>query len=156
MTAVQVQLQQMEALVEQNYIDKKLIKESLFFLESGSNDIFNYFNPFYPPTLTPDAYVQSMLTQATNFVHSIFNLGARRIAIFGLGPVGCVPARSLLPGAPVGKCYGKMNKMVKNYNSGLDNMVKALPATHPGSLAVYGAVYQTINIFRAHPAPYGT
>lgn len=153
MTAIQVQLQQMEGLVEENYIDKKVIKESLFFLESGSNDIFNYFNPFYPPTLTPDAYVQSMLTQATHFVDAIYKLGGRRIGVFGLGPVGCVPARSLLPGAPVGKCYGKMNKMVKNYNLGLESMVRA---THPASLAaVYGAVYQTINTFRAHPARYG-
>ncbi|KAH6763074.1 GDSL-motif lipase/hydrolase 6 [Perilla frutescens var. hirtella] len=154
-TSIEVQLQQFKTLVEQNHIHRKIMKESFFFIESGSNDIFSYFNPFDPPKLTPDAYVQSMLTKVGYLVDTIYNLGARRVAIFGLGPVGCVPARSVLPGAPVAKCYGKMNKMVKNYNTGLENMVKALPLTHPGAVGVFGAVYQTIQTFRAYPTHYG-
>ncbi|KAI3453091.1 hypothetical protein Pfo_009754 [Paulownia fortunei] len=154
-TPIQVQLQQFQTLVEQNHIDRKLVKESLFFLESGSNDIFSYFYPFDTPTLTPDAYVQSMLTEVDKFVDKIYKLGARRIAVFALGPVGCVPARTLLPGAPVTKCYGKMNKMVKNYNMGLENVVKALPVRYPGAIGVFGAVYKTVQVFRANPKRYG-
>ncbi|CAI9096074.1 OLC1v1032143C2 [Oldenlandia corymbosa var. corymbosa] len=154
-TPLGIQLQQFKSLVEQNQIQKNLEKESLFFLESGSNDVFSYFYPFPAPTLTPDAYVQAMLTQVTNFVDQIYKLGARRIALFSLGPVGCVPARALLPGAPVNRCYGKMNKMVKNYNMGLENIVKAIPTKYPGAIAVYGEVYRTVQIFRANPTQYG-
>ncbi|KAL1568403.1 GDSL esterase/lipase 6 [Salvia divinorum] len=155
-TAIQVQVQQFQSLVQQNQIDRKLLKDSFFLIQSGSNDIFSYFFPFDPPTLiTPDAYVQSMLTQVGSFVDAIYSLGARRVAVFGLGPVGCVPARSNLPGAPVGKCYGKMNKMVKIYNMGLQNLVKDLPRTHPGAIAVFGYVYETIQIYRAYPTRYG-
>ncbi|KAL6566358.1 GDSL esterase/lipase 6 [Orobanche gracilis] len=154
-TSLQVQLQQFRTLVEQNHIDKNLVKQSLFFLESGSNDIFSYFFPFGVPTLTPEAHVQSMLTQVGNFIDGIYGLGARRVALFALGPVGCVPARALLPGAPVTKCYGRMNKMVKAYNAGLENFVRNLHGRYPGAAGVFGAVYKTVQIFRADPKRYG-
>lgn len=152
MTAIQVQLQQFKSLVQQNKIDRKVVKDSLFLIESGSNDIFGYFEP---STSTPDAYIQSMLGQVHNFADTIVSLGARRVAVFGLGPVGCVPARSNLPGAPLGKCYDKLNKMVEKYNMGLQNLVKDLPRTHPGTIAVFGRVYETIQTYRARPTHYG-
>ncbi|KAG6398908.1 hypothetical protein SASPL_140379 [Salvia splendens] len=151
-TAIQVQLQQFKSRAQQNQIDRKVVKDSLFLIESGSNDIFSYFDP---STSTPDAYMQSMLGQIHNFVDNIVCLGARRVALFGLGPVGCVPARSNLPGAPLGKCYDKLNKMVKKYNMGLQNLVKDLARTHPGTIAVFGHVYETIQTYRAHPTHYG-
>ncbi|GFP84714.1 GDSL esterase/lipase 6, partial [Phtheirospermum japonicum] len=154
-TPIQVQLQQFQTLVQQNLIDKKLLKESLFFLESGSNDIFSYFYPFDAPKLSPDAYVHSMLTEVGHFVDAIYKLGARRVALFSLGPVGCVPARTLLPGAPITKCYGKMNKMVKDYNMGLESVVQNLGVRYPGAVGAFGAVYKTIQIFRADPKRYG-
>ncbi|XP_065881918.1 GDSL esterase/lipase 6 [Euphorbia lathyris] len=155
-TPIQHQLQQFQALVRHNLIHKKLIENSIFLFESGSNDIFNYFIPFgTPTTLTPDAYVHSMLQQASNFIHNIYTLGARRIAVFSLGPVGCVPARALLPGAPINKCYGKMNVMVKKYNRGLENLVKEMPNKYPGTVGVYGAVYDIVQQFRSLPKHYG-
>ncbi|EEF30148.1 GDSL esterase/lipase 6 [Ricinus communis] len=154
-TPIQDQLQQFQALVQQNKIDKNLIKNSFFFFESGSNDMFNYFVPFVTPTLDPDAYVQSMLTEVANFLDQIYKLGARRMAVFSLGPVGCVPARGLLPDAPVSKCYGKMNVMVKKYNKGLENMAKSLPIKYPGVIGVYGAVYDLVQRFRTIPTQYG-
>ncbi|XP_059658359.1 GDSL esterase/lipase 6 [Cornus florida] len=152
---IQVQLQQFQTLIEQNQIDEKLVRQSLFFIESGSNDVFNYFLPFDPPTLNPDAYVQAMLTQVGIFLDQIYKLGARRIAIFSLGPVGCVPARSLLPDAPIERCFGKMNRMVKNYNFGLESLVKNVTIKYPGAVGVYGAVYDTVQQFRALPTRYG-
>ncbi|XP_060184805.1 GDSL esterase/lipase 6-like isoform X1 [Lycium barbarum] len=154
-TPIQDQFQQFKTLVQQKHIAKKQIQQSLFLFESGSNDIISYFYPFDAPTLTPDGYVQAMITQVTNFVDQICKLGARRIALFSLGPLGCVPARVLLPGAPVNKCYGKMNKMVKSYNMRLDIFVKTIPIKYPGSFALYGDVYKPAQIFRANPKRYG-
>ncbi|KAI6677106.1 hypothetical protein NL676_037902 [Syzygium grande] len=101
---------------------------------SGSNDVFDYFLPFDAPTLGPDAYAQAMLARVAHFIGKIYKLGARRIAVFLLGPVGCVPARALLPGAPVGRCYGKMNSMVKKYNRGLESLARDVPLKYPGAL----------------------
>ncbi|KAH7840745.1 hypothetical protein Vadar_021052 [Vaccinium darrowii] len=152
---LQDQLQQFQTLIDQNQIDKQLLQNSIFFFESGSNDIFNYFLPLDTPTLNPDAYVQAMLTQVGQFMDQIYKLGARRISVFSLGPVGCVPARALLPGAPVDRCFGKMDKMVKSYNQGLENLVKSIPSKYPGAVGVYGAVYDIVQLFRAIPQRYG-
>lgn len=155
MTSLQDQLKQFQILIEQHQIDQKLVQKSLFFLESGSNDVFNYFIPFNTPTLSPDAYVEAMLIEVKHFVDQIYKLGARRVAIFSLGPVGCVPARALLPGAPVDRCFGKMNKMVKNYNFGLENLVKDIPNKYPGAAGAYGLIYNMVQLLRATPTRYG-
>ncbi|XP_037495696.1 GDSL esterase/lipase 6 isoform X2 [Jatropha curcas] len=152
---IQEQLQQFQTLVNQNQIDKNLIEKSIFFLESGSNDIFNYFIPFGSPKLDPETYVQAMLIEAANFIDKIYKFGARRIAVFSLGPVGCIPARALLPGSPINKCYGKMNVMVKKYNKGLEMLVKEMASKYPGAIGVYGAVYDVVQRFRAIPTRYG-
>ncbi|XP_010528752.1 PREDICTED: GDSL esterase/lipase 6 [Tarenaya hassleriana] len=152
---IQTQLQQFQTLVDQNQVEKSLIQESLFFFESGSNDIYDYFLPFDTPALSPDAYVDAMLVQATKAIDQICQLGGRRIAVFSLGPVGCVPARALLPGAPIDKCFGKMNYMVKKYNKGLEDMVKNLTTRYKGVTAVFGAVYGITQRLRTFPARYG-
>ncbi|CAI9761956.1 unnamed protein product [Fraxinus pennsylvanica] len=154
-TPIQVQLEQFRTLAEDRHISKFVIQQSLFLLESGSNDIFAYFDPFGTSTLTPDAYVRSMLMEVGKFIDQICKLGARRIAVFSLGPVGCVPARVLLPGTPVTKCYGKMNKMVKNYNKGLEGLVNGIAIKYPGAFGVFGEVYKTVQDFRANPRRYG-
>lgn len=155
MTSTQQQLQQFQTLVQQNLIDKKLVQKSIFLLESGSNDIFNYFFSYGTPTVDPDAYVQAMLTEVANLINQIYRLGARRIAVFSLGPVGCVPARVLLPDAPTNKCFGKINLMVKTYNQGLENLVKDMPIKYPGAVGVYSAVYDIVQQYRAIPTLYG-
>ncbi|KAK3040760.1 hypothetical protein RJ639_029282 [Escallonia herrerae] len=148
---LQEQLQQFKTLVDQSRIDIKLAQQSLFFLESGSNDIFNYFLPFDTPKLSPDAYVQAMLVEAGLFVDQIYKLGARHIAIFSLGPVGCVPARTLLPDASVDRCFGKMNRMVKSFNEGLESLALDILKMYPGAIGVYGSVYNVVQLFRAMP-----
>ncbi|KAK1370642.1 GDSL esterase/lipase 6 [Heracleum sosnowskyi] len=42
-TPIQDQLQQFQTLMDQNLVDRKQLEKSLFFFESGSNDVFNYF-----------------------------------------------------------------------------------------------------------------
>ncbi|CAN1138155.1 GDSL esterase/lipase 6 [Linum perenne] len=152
---IQEQLQQFQTLINQNQFQNPQIAQSIFFLESGSNDIFNYFLPFDTPSLKPDAYVNSMLSQISTFVSQIYSLGARRIAVFSLGPVGCVPARALLPGSPVDKCDERINSMVRMYNSGLEALVKGIPVKFPGAAAVFGDVLGIVQRFRANPTRYG-
>lgn len=153
--SIQEQLLQFQALVTQNHINKNLVQKSLFFFESGSNDIFSYFLFFGTSTRDPDSYVQQMLVEVSKFMDQIYNFGARRIAMFSLGPVGCAPARVFLPGAPTNRCYEKLNTMVKKYNKGLENLVKVIPKKYPEAIGVYGAVYKIFQQFRANPKSYG-
>ncbi|XP_010243766.1 PREDICTED: GDSL esterase/lipase 6 isoform X2 [Nelumbo nucifera] len=89
------------------------------------------------------------------FIDQIYSLGARRIVIIALGPVGCVPARMLLPGGRTDRCFGRINHIVKKYNAGLEGLVKDTPITHPGAIGVYGEVYKAVQEFRSMPKRYG-
>ncbi|PIA33495.1 hypothetical protein AQUCO_04100138v1 [Aquilegia coerulea] len=153
--SIQDQLRLFVNLIKQGRIDKNLVQQSMFFFESGSNDVFNYFLPALTIKLDPEAFVQRMLVEVQKFIDQIYKLGARRIALFSLGPVGCIPARVNLPEAPISKCYGKMNKIVKRYNIGLESLVKDMPINYPGTIGVYGAIYNTVQIIRAKPNRYG-
>ncbi|KAJ8770046.1 hypothetical protein K2173_010034 [Erythroxylum novogranatense] len=120
---------------------------------SGSNDIFNYF--LLGDKRDLDTYVQTVLIQVADLVDQLYKLGVRRIALFSLGPVGCVPTRALLPSAPVDKCFDNMNLMVEKYNKGLEGLVKAISVRYTGTTAVYGAVYDIVQRFRSVPSRYG-
>lgn len=153
MTPIQEQLQQFQTLTQQDKTDMKLLQQSLFLFESGSNDLFNYF--LFSPSNDSDTYVQAMLTEVRNFLDQIYKFGARRIALFGLGPVGCVPARVMLPNPPIDHCHDELNRMVQTYNLSLESMIKDLPMIYPGAVGVFGAVYDIIQLFRAFPNRYG-
>lgn len=152
---MQVQLQQFQTLVQQGQIDTTLIQNSLFLFESGSNDIFGYFfaagSRAVQELPRPHDFVKAMLDQVESFVDEIYNLGARRIALFSLGPVGCVPARALLKDAPLDRCYGKLNFMVERYNHGLLKMVRHARWKYPDAVIAYGDVYGMVRHFRSHP-----
>ncbi|KAI3733888.1 hypothetical protein L6452_13346 [Arctium lappa] len=153
-TPIQVQLQQFQTLIQQNHLRKKQTKKSLFFLESGANDIFTYFL-FPSPPLTQKAYVHAMLKEVVHFLDQIYKLGARSIAIFSVGPLGCIPGRVLLPGASVNECDSRVTDMVKYYNAGLERLVYIIPIRYPGAIGVYGAVDTTVENFRANGNLYG-
>ncbi|XP_068642094.1 GDSL esterase/lipase 6 [Aristolochia californica] len=153
-TTITTQLQQFEALMKQNKIDKKTIERAFFFFESGSNDVFQYYF-FSESEIDAKTYVETMVEEANNWLVQIYRLGARRISVFGLGPVGCVPARMLLTNAPVDTCHEEMNQMTQRYNLGLERLVEAMAKNFPGLHITYGATYDTVMLLRSLPQRYG-
>ncbi|KAB1205656.1 GDSL esterase/lipase 6 [Morella rubra] len=152
--SLELQLRQFRSLVLEGQIDRDLIRNSLFFLEAGSNDIFNYF--MTNSSQTPKAYVQTMLYEMQSIVDDLYLLGARRIALFSLGPVGCVPARAMLSETtPQRTCFEPMNVMAKRYNHGLHKLVESKNRRYPGAVLTYGDVFNIVHHIRLHPEKYG-
>ncbi|GKC64327.1 GDSL esterase/lipase 6, partial [Tanacetum coccineum] len=133
-TSIHVQLEQFQALVDQEHIHKNQTTNSIFFLASGSNDVFTYFLEPGSPNLTPRVYAIILLQQVTRFLDKIYKLGARRIVIFPMGPLGCIPGRVLLPGATTTECFGKINAMAKIFNAGLERLVQNIPTKYPNAI----------------------
>nr|XP_043620424.1 GDSL esterase/lipase 6-like [Erigeron canadensis] len=154
-TTIQVQLQQFQGLIKHNHLHKKQIAKSIYLVASGSNDIFSYY--FLPQTtnLTKQEYVHAMLQETSNFVDKIYKLGARRIAIFPIGPMGCIPGRVLINKAPINRCSGIVNNMCKYYNVGLKRLISSIPRKYPGAIGVCGEVYNNVQKLRANPKLYG-
>jgi hypothetical protein len=138
------QLQQFQTMVLQNQIDLSLIQKSLFFFESGSNDIFDFFESPEETRVDPEEHVELMLSQVKKFVRRIYSLGARRIVLLSLPPVGCAPGRAMLQDSPINRCDEHMNVMVKSYNFGLHELAKHVEFLYPGSLGTYGAIYDIL------------
>ncbi|KAL4574457.1 hypothetical protein LXL04_021289 [Taraxacum kok-saghyz] len=154
-TPIQIQLQQFEELIDHKHLHRNQISQSLFLLEAGSNDIFTYFLASDHSKLTPMSYVDAMLREVGNFLDLIYKQGARKIAIFSVGPMGCIPGRVNLPKATDKRCFEGANKMVKYYNYGLERLAYSIPRKYPGAIGVYAEVFNTVQRFRLRPRLHG-
>ncbi|XP_006837236.2 GDSL esterase/lipase 6 [Amborella trichopoda] len=154
-TPIQTQFKQLENLVKQKKLDQSIIKNAFFLFESGSNDVFQYFIPAADEREPPQSFVARMLKEILTVINGVYALGARRIVALGLGPVGCIPARSLLPDAPVDKCYKEMNDVVTAFNQGLEHKVMEIPKKLPGAVGVFGDAFNMVQQFISSPRHYG-
>ncbi|KAJ4827148.1 hypothetical protein Tsubulata_018810 [Turnera subulata] len=73
----------------QTYLNK-----CLYTVDMGSNDyIFNYFLPESGTRklFTPDQFAAQLINQYSQQIRSLYDAGARKIALFGVGRLGCIP-----------------------------------------------------------------
>ncbi|CAI8606619.1 unnamed protein product [Vicia faba] len=119
-----------------------ILSNSLFVLVGGSDDIANtYFIAHARLQYDIPAYTDLMSNSATNFVQEIYNLGARRIAVLGAPPIGCVPSQRTLAGGIVRECAEKYNDAAKLFNIKLSNELDSLSHNSPNSKIVYIDAY---------------
>ncbi|XP_042008455.1 GDSL esterase/lipase At1g71691-like [Salvia splendens] len=118
-------------------VSKDLAK-SIFFVGMGSNDYLNnYLMPnydtkdHYNPQQFADLLVQQYSQQLTN----LYNLGARKFVIGGIGLMGCIP--SILAQSSNGVCSDEVNQLVQPFNFNTKTMVNNLITTKPGSVFTY-------------------
>lgn len=72
---------------------KKLVRDALYIVSAATNDfVVNYFTlPIQRKKYTLPAYMEFVLKQEMQFLQNLWNQGARRIAVPGLAPMGCLP-----------------------------------------------------------------
>ena len=83
----------------------------------------------------------------------LYNLGARKFVITGLGVMGCIP--SILAQSPVGQCSDAVNQLVKPFNANVKTMINNLNARLPGSQFIYVNIASMFQDILARPAAYG-
>ncbi|KAI3464803.1 hypothetical protein Pfo_021466 [Paulownia fortunei] len=78
----------------------EILRESLIAVVAGSNDITNtYFGtPLRQSHYDVPSYIELLLSYASSFVQDLYGLGARRIGVSGLPPIGCLPSQRTLRG----------------------------------------------------------
>ncbi|KAG6751038.1 hypothetical protein POTOM_045555 [Populus tomentosa] len=115
------------------------VGRSLFFVGMGSNDYLNnYLMPNYP---TRNRYngrqFADLLTQEySRKLTKLYNLGARKFVIAGLGVMGCIP--SILAQSPAGNCSDSVNKLVQPFNENVKAMLKNFNANQlPGAKFIF-------------------
>ncbi|XP_024988290.1 GDSL esterase/lipase At1g29660-like [Cynara cardunculus var. scolymus] len=106
------------------------LQKCIYLSNIGSNDyINNYLIPNIYPTsniYTNDQYAAVLVQQYSQQLKTLYNLGARKIVVFGLGNIGCAPAMIARFGTGGKPCVESIIDAVKLFNERLKALVDEL------------------------------
>ena len=88
-------------------------------------------------------------------MQDIYRLGARRIAVFGAPPIGCLPAQRTLKGGISRFCSEEQNEAAQLVNSKLAPALASIRQRLPQSRPVYINIYDPLLDLIQHPYNHG-
>ncbi|GMH28880.1 hypothetical protein Nepgr_030723 [Nepenthes gracilis] len=136
----------------------KYLAKSIFIVSAGSNDYLNnYLLPYGSSQhYTPLQFSQLLIDSFFQKLQRLYNLGARKVVVFELGPIGCVPyVVNRLKYGHKEKCDDHVNELIFLFNHRLGNMVQRLSYTLKGSNFVLGRENRLGYDAIINPAKYG-
>jgi len=87
-------------------------------------------------------------------VQALYNYGARKFALSGIGAVGCSP--NALAGSPDGRtCVDRINSANQIFNNKLRSLVDQLNNNHPDAKFIYINAYGIFQDMITNPARFG-
>ncbi|ONK57765.1 uncharacterized protein A4U43_C09F3860 [Asparagus officinalis] len=139
------------------------LRKCMYLVGMGSNDYLNnYFMPSMYPTsydYSPKTYASLLIQDYSRQLTQLYDLGARKIAIVGIGQIGCIPyelARMDDDDRQGGRrCNGRINKAISMYNACLYRMVRRFNRELPGAKFVYVDTFKSSNDLVNNAASYG-
>ncbi|KAK7266637.1 hypothetical protein RIF29_19286 [Crotalaria pallida] len=133
------------------------ISKSIYLFSIGSNDyLVNYLSPMSDTRklYQPEPFAQLLIDRLSEQLKRVYNLGARKIVVFNVGPIGCIPAITRTH-AHVGDCDENSNQLVTYFNDRLNAMLTSLTTSLPGSKFVLGHANSLANDAIKNPSKYG-
>ncbi|KAI3708457.1 hypothetical protein L2E82_37627 [Cichorium intybus] len=110
------------------------LKKCIYLANIGSNDyVSNYFIPTLYSTsniYTVDKYAVVLAEQYREQLTKLYNLGARKIVVFGLSQLGCIPAAIAAIGTNGKPCVDSINDAANLFNNRLKPLVDELNNDH--------------------------
>ncbi|XP_010541145.1 PREDICTED: GDSL esterase/lipase At4g30140-like [Tarenaya hassleriana] len=124
-------------------VPKQRLNQCLYTVYIGTNDYLNnYFMspPFQSGLLfTPDEFADILIARYASHLKVLYVLGARKVALFGLSKLGCIPTRV----ATRGGCDEDVNAAVELFNSRLRALVDDLNQSLVGAKFTYVDMFNT-------------
>nr|PNR63138.1 hypothetical protein PHYPA_001563 [Physcomitrium patens] len=136
----------------------EVFAKSLWSVIIGSNDYINNYLLTGSATsrqYTPQQYQDLLISEFKKQLRTLYGLGARKIVVFGVGPLGCIPSQLYNQRSPDGSCIQFVNSYVRGFNAASKILLKQLTASLPGSNFVYANVYDLIASYVSSPAQFG-
>ncbi|KAJ8761967.1 hypothetical protein K2173_006569 [Erythroxylum novogranatense] len=135
------------------------LSKCIFSIGLGSNDYLNnYFMPqFYSSSrqYTPEQFADVLIQQYTEQLRILYNNGARKFALIGVGQIGCSP-NVLARSSPDGRtCVQTVNSANQIFNNKLRSLVEQFNGNTPDAKFVYVNVYGIFQDIINRPAGYG-
>ncbi|XP_073279261.1 GDSL esterase/lipase At1g71691-like [Primulina huaijiensis] len=132
------------------------LAKCIFFVGVGSNDYLNnYLMPNYDTKNRYNAqqYADLLVHQYSQQLSRLYNLGARKFVIAGVGLMGCIP--SILAQSRDGTCSQEVNQLVLPFNANAKAMINSLSSNLPGSRFVYIDIANMFQDLLANARSYG-
>ncbi|GJX90793.1 GDSL esterase/lipase-like protein [Tanacetum coccineum] len=131
----------------------KVLMEALYLISLGTNDFLeNYYAfPLRSATHSIEQYENFLIGISRNFIIDLYNLGARKIAISGLPPMGCLPLQRT-ESFFLGKiCIQSYNRVAREFNMKLQQVVLKLNQELGGIRLVYSDIYNILSDIIKNP-----
>ncbi|XP_006655787.1 GDSL esterase/lipase APG [Oryza brachyantha] len=111
---------------------QSIINGSLYIISAGASDFVQnyYINPFLFKTQTADQFSDRLVGIFRNTVAQLYGMGARRIGVTSLPPLGCLPAAITLFGYGSSGCVSRLNSDAENFNRKMNYTVDSLSKTY--------------------------
>ncbi|XP_057840551.2 GDSL esterase/lipase At2g42990-like [Cryptomeria japonica] len=135
-----------------------IIKEAIFFISIGTNDFAaNYFLfPIRRLQFTVQEYTDFLMDIYAVYLKELYNLGASRIALINVPPLGCLPIeRTLTSLWNKGACDEEINEAASGFNSGLNAVIDGLKPSFPNLKIASLDYHNLISEFIANHSIYG-
>ncbi|XP_047328591.1 GDSL esterase/lipase EXL3-like isoform X3 [Impatiens glandulifera] len=135
-----------------------ILANSFFAVVTGSNDITNTYYTLGLKRLQYDihSYSQFLAQNACQFVQELYDLGARRIGVFGVPPLGCLPSQRTAVGGLLRECVTEYNEASEIYSDTLSTTLASLSLTLDAkSRIVFIDLYNPILDIIQNPQQYG-
>ncbi|MCD1164139.1 hypothetical protein KQY10_00495, partial [Leptospira interrogans] len=115
-------------------------------MSSGSSDFLQnyYVNPWINKAFTPDQYSSYLLGSFTSFIKGLYGLGARKIGVTSLLPLGCQPAARTLFGFHDNGCVSRMNTDAQAFNKRINSAASDLQKQLSGLKIVVFDIYKPL------------
>ncbi|KAI3960647.1 hypothetical protein MKX01_003821, partial [Papaver californicum] len=134
---------------------KSIVSESVYLVVAGSDDLANtYFASKLRNDYDIPAYTDLMVEGASKFIQELYDLGARRIGVFGTPPIGCLPSQRTLAGGKARNCVENYNEAAQLFNSKLTSALDKLTSKFVHGRAIYIDIYTPLQHIVDHPDKY--
>ncbi|PKA55666.1 GDSL esterase/lipase [Apostasia shenzhenica] len=129
----------------------RLLSRSLFFISTGSNDLFAFSNKNNSPNVTEKAIqlIADMASKYTEHIEALHGLGARKFGISDISLLGCCPSSRALH--PMGECISELNEVAMRMNKATEALLTVLSSRLPGFIYSFGRTFNLLSNIISNP-----
>ncbi|XVF81689.1 hypothetical protein PTKIN_Ptkin15bG0175600 [Pterospermum kingtungense] len=134
-----------------------IISNALYVISIGTNDfVENYYAlPQRQSQFTVQQYGDFLIGIAENFLRQLYSLGARRITLTGLPPMGCLPSERTSNLKNPLNCVEERNRVALEFNGKLKALMAKLNEELPGLKLFIADAYGLLLRLITRPSEYG-